>query len=389
MTMNTDASSSHVSRQLSSIDDTDAAPVPSPDEFSSCLMVMDDNHRLVEWIAYHYFVLNLRYLVILPDPRSTESPKAVLDKWRKYMTIVEWTDADYFSDKETRKADAYYKNTASKSMAQQYHNMRQDTFLRECTRHMREHNRMWLSFHDVDEYYVINSALVNGAEKRTAEPGSVLTFVKEIQGLLEPLKELTSEVKMAGSDRYVGPCVTTFRTLYGAVDSTEEERNRDVPSFLDSRRFDTLRWRHHRTHKKPQLGKALLDLTRVTDKEFENDGIKYSPHQTLQICPPIFYHPLGFLNLNHYFGNWESYSYRKNDGRAGARKTRSSWETQMTQTGGTSGDDVRPWIGGFVKLFGQEESLRLLEGCGLDPEYKAPITDMWLSSKDRKASATK
>jgi hypothetical protein len=29
----------------------------------------DDNVRSVDgWIAYHYFVMNLRYLVILPDP---------------------------------------------------------------------------------------------------------------------------------------------------------------------------------------------------------------------------------------------------------------------------------------------------------------------------------
>jgi hypothetical protein len=344
-------------------------------------MVFDDNHRLVEWIAYHYFVMNLRYLVILPDPRSTMSPQPVLDKWRKYMTIVEWTDADYFTDKETRKAEHYYKNTENKATAQMYHNMRQDNFLRECTKHMRENSRTWLSLHDVDEYYVLNREFVNGAAQRMSEPGSVLTFVKEIQGLLEALHEL-SDIQV--SDRYVGPCVTTFRTLYGSVESTEEERSRDVPSFLDARRFDTLRWRQHREHSNSQLGKSLLDLTRVTDIDLENDGIKYSPHQTLQICPPIGYHSRAFLHLNHYFGNWESYSYRKNDGRAGGRKTRASWEVQSNQTDTKSGDDTRPWIGGFVLLFGERESQRLLEGCGLDPEYRAPITDKWLSTKGRK-----
>jgi hypothetical protein len=371
---------SHTASSTTAIAATTSTESPSLDEFSSCLMVMDDNHRLTEWIAYHYFVMNLRYLVILPDPRSTESPKSVLDKWRKYMTIVEWTDADYFTEKETRKAEHYYKHTENKARAQEYHNMRQDNFLRDCTKHMREHNRTWISLHDVDEYYVLNSELVNGAEKRMSEPGSVLTFVKEIQGLLETLHEL-SDIEI--SNRYVGPCVTTFRTLYGAVESTEEERNRGVPSFLDARRFDTLRWRQHREHKKPQLGKSLLDLTRVTEKDLENDGVKYSPHQTLQICPPIGYHSRAFLHLNHYFGNWASYSYRKNDGRAGGRKTRASWEAQSNQTGAKSGDDTRPWIGGFVRLFGETESQRLLEGCGLDPDYEAPITGKWLSAKER------
>jgi hypothetical protein len=110
-----------------------------------------------------------------------------------------------------------------------------------------------------------------------------------------------------------------------------------------------------------------------------NDGLKYSPHQTLQICPPIFYHSMAFLNLNHYFGNWESYSYRQNDGRTGGRKTRASWEKQNEQTGGKSGDDTRPWIGGFVRLFGETEAQSLLEGrsatrgCRLKNLKAAPV----------------
>jgi hypothetical protein len=41
-------------------------PVPADgySAFSSCLLVMDDNHRLTEWLAYHYHVLPLRYMVV-------------------------------------------------------------------------------------------------------------------------------------------------------------------------------------------------------------------------------------------------------------------------------------------------------------------------------------
>lgn len=46
-------------------------PIPNPpvpadgySTFSSCLLVMDDNHRLTEWLAYHYHVLPLRYMVV-------------------------------------------------------------------------------------------------------------------------------------------------------------------------------------------------------------------------------------------------------------------------------------------------------------------------------------
>ena len=40
--------------------------------FSACMLVMDDNHRLTEWLAYHYHVLPLRYLVVAVDPKAIE-----------------------------------------------------------------------------------------------------------------------------------------------------------------------------------------------------------------------------------------------------------------------------------------------------------------------------
>jgi hypothetical protein len=59
-------------------------------------MVMDDNHCLPAWLAYNYYAMNLRHLVILSDPASRESPTLVLDPWREYITIKEWTEEDYF-----------------------------------------------------------------------------------------------------------------------------------------------------------------------------------------------------------------------------------------------------------------------------------------------------
>jgi hypothetical protein len=53
-------------------------PIPNPtvpadgsSTFSSCLLVMDDNHRLTEWLAYHYHVLPLRYMVVGTLPLHT------------------------------------------------------------------------------------------------------------------------------------------------------------------------------------------------------------------------------------------------------------------------------------------------------------------------------
>ena len=61
--------------------------------FSACLLVMDENFRLQEWIAFAYFTLRLRYIVVTVDPRSKQLPTKVLDLFRSElnMTILEWS----------------------------------------------------------------------------------------------------------------------------------------------------------------------------------------------------------------------------------------------------------------------------------------------------------
>lgn len=68
------------------------------DTASACLIIKDDNPRLIEWIAYHYQVLPLRHLVITSDPSSLTSPKEILDRWRRVihdLEITEWDEEDY------------------------------------------------------------------------------------------------------------------------------------------------------------------------------------------------------------------------------------------------------------------------------------------------------
>jgi hypothetical protein len=359
-------------------------PSPRPMEsLSSCLCVMDDNHRLVEWIAYYYFVMKLRYLVILPDPHSTMSPQPVLDKWRKYMTIVEWTDADYFTDKETRNSEHYYKNTENKKLAQQHHNMRQNNFLKRCAVHMKEHNRTWVSFTDVDEYYVINQELIPNSSQLMGEAGGGLKVLLELNKLLESLHRMAN---LTITDRFLGPCITTYRTLFGAVESKEADIRRSVPSFLDPRRFESLRWRYHKSPKiKAQDGKSMLDVSRIPVATLESESSFTRPHGLLPECPSIYYHNKAFVRINHYLGNWEYYSFRANDPRRGAKKNRRMWNEQSNQTDQSNGDEIRPWISGFVRYFGVEEAKHLLDGCGLDPNYTAPLDDAWLLPRDRKA----
>jgi hypothetical protein len=51
--------------------------------FSACLLVMDDNHYLIEWLVYHYQSLPLKRLIVGVDLRSQTSPTMVLDRYRQ------------------------------------------------------------------------------------------------------------------------------------------------------------------------------------------------------------------------------------------------------------------------------------------------------------------
>ena len=61
----------------------DKSPPASSSSLQStaCLILKDDNDILPEWIAYHYTMLPLRYLVVMPDPKSRQSPKEILTQW--------------------------------------------------------------------------------------------------------------------------------------------------------------------------------------------------------------------------------------------------------------------------------------------------------------------
>jgi hypothetical protein len=346
---------------------------------------MDDNHRLVEWIAYHYFVMKLRYLVILPDPKSRFSPKPVLDRWRDKIEIVEWTDRDYMEAGKFNKSVEFARsNVTDPQVFLKHYLMRQSTFYQKCAGHMQRHNGTWVSFHDVDEFYNLNSDIVVNATQRMREPNSVWNFLIGIQSLLQSMKDFTN---IEVSEHYQGPCVSTYRTSYGSVESLEKESSRDVPSFLDARRFQTLRWRHHDVHTRAIIGKSLIDVSSLPNVEARGWGDEdkpFRPHKVIPMCPNPRYHDKAFFRVNHYVGNWEYYSFRKNDGRQGGVKNHKKWQRESTVQGGTSGDDIRPWIGGFVDYFGETKAAWLLEGIGLDPNYTATVEKSWLSGKKKR-----
>ena len=137
---------------------------PSPEAmspnatFSACLLIKDDNEILPEWIAYHYHTIHLRHLIVAVDPLSTESPTAILAKWKLQtdLQIRIWDDEHYMPEEFMqlgRPPDEFIANEKdlkhsnmndSAVIAISNHRYRQRVFLASCMRAMRVEGNSWV-----------------------------------------------------------------------------------------------------------------------------------------------------------------------------------------------------------------------------------------------------
>jgi len=253
------------------------------DSFSACLMVMDDGHRLPEWIAYHYYAVNLRTLVVAVDPRSKTSPTAILDRWRNRtnMTIVEWTDSNY-TDQDLEDPTLARKGPV--------HRERQKIFYRECAMYLRQRNKTYTSFTDIDEFLTISADAINGSQRLMNQPGIVLQMIRKYS---DAAKSREDDVPGFWYDQFQkSPCVFIPRVLFSAVPSTDEEVSVGVPEFLSPRHFDTIQWRYRASERfngtrqrVDNWGKPIIDVSKVTDDDYRS-GSETTHRVFKSICSP-------------------------------------------------------------------------------------------------------
>ena len=149
------------------------------ESFGACLMIKEDNDLLYDWIAYHYTILPLRYLVIGSDVGNTQDPSKVLKLWDRATDIDElqyWilnsTDFMYrhgggsggdghpmkSNDKIRGTNKTSSSDSSSSSAAQHHHDFvnRQRAFITTCTELLKKEGLRWVIYIDSDEYIVMN-----------------------------------------------------------------------------------------------------------------------------------------------------------------------------------------------------------------------------------------
>lgn len=336
-------------------DDASIVDVDDNNSFSACLLIMDGNHRLPEWLAYHYYVLNLRYLVVAVDPSSRTSPAFILKRWNGRIKVVQWSDANFTSRHLTRREGDSEKKILD------LHRTRQWVFYNACSRHLKEHGRRWTIYIDTDEFLSINEALIPDAQERIRHPGSIPKFLNQLRS------DTTGQYPRSDFYQQNRSCYTIPRRLYSAVESSKEKINQGVPQSFNPLDFDTLRYRFRAEKAAMRTGycKSMVNVAAVPDELLKYDEIAGTTHRPFKsLCPSQYVEYVFPIGIHHYLGSLEAFLFR-DDARKNHVKTDTAWKKRAFRKIGGPDDEVRPWLEGFVEYVGKEQAKALLHGAGV------------------------
>ena len=355
--------------------------------FSACMLVMDDNHRLTEWMAYHYHVLPLRYMIVAVDPRSKTSPTHILNQWRKRgVHIIEWNDRDFWrNDLKLLPIP----DDAELQTKRDRHRGRQKYFYKQCLIRCKKDHRTWVSLHDSDEFLVYNHAGGDKFEEweRRRSKSSRMPRIKPSQtppttAEAGAMIHYINQERDAGLKYYQSPCIGVPRTMFGADESQVDAKAivRQVPTDFHwaAPLMDTMKYRQHATRNdfvKNALGKVLIDVSRVNVAKTPYFMSLHRPIKKLCPSPWINDWSAG-LRINHYLGSWHSYSFR-DDSRRGNERSWEQWTYKAMTLGENTDDNIRPWLSGLIENEGEEVAAEMLQNVGLPANYKNGDDHKW------------
>ena len=322
--------------------------------FAACLVIKDDNHWLIEWLAYHYHVLPLRNLTVVRDPSSRTSPDHIWERWHGRIDIQEWTDGDFMPKWILER---YRQGNLTPVLL---HRHRQQFFYSACTKDFQKRGASWLLFSDTDEFIRPNSYRDGDLPSIPSllEPGSVVKYLQEAsaQNSSQPA------------------CLHVPRLQITANESDPLLVQQDLPYSWNGSNFLTTRWLYH-SGKEIVFGHNLDGKNVLHVGRFPPGAVpKRAPsaHQVIpSVCPETnggrLNHTDSLLLIHHYLGSFEQYNFRddpRNAIEGRPKRDRSLWET-AGQPATVREDVMRDWLVGFLKYVGQKEARRLLKGVGM------------------------
>lgn len=346
---------------------------------AACLLIKDDNDRLIEWVAYHVAALPLTHLIVGVDPNAVQDPMDVL---RRYA------DAGILAV-ELWRVDAYCPRCRTDTSVAG-HDDRQSVFMDQCVARHKQWGNTWTTLLDTDEYLVFNRYMdpPKWEEKKRrkgvrARQGHEMRFVRgELtandchpatsraegppvsRAALPPRGSSLTAMEFlalhADAFPFRGSCVAFPRLFFGGIATDTEDPGRGAPAEFaaDAGNFTTLRFRHHAVKgdfAHNRYGKVLVDSSRISLQGTSN---VHRPSLTeCSVAFPCFDQAL--FRVQHYLGTYESYSSRKGYVLRSDAKYVEGMEVDMG-----ADDDVRPWLDLFVRKFGERQAGKLVDGVG-------------------------
>jgi hypothetical protein len=348
------------------------------DGFAGCIVVKDDNDRISEWIAYHWLILPLKYLVVAVDPTGKTSPRKILNLFndtQKYdlgMEILLWDDADYghWIDEEL---DEVHK-----------HRSRQKRFLAQCQKYHKARNRTWLAVIDPDEFITYNIISDDDRDPERKNDVDAFGLIDGVNftatsyriNMQEARRAMTKENALGQKTvfQYINehreeapwnsePCYLMPRTLFSAIESPLDAlHDSGVTQYgFDPNRFSTLRYFKHGEKGSwydNHFGKVIIDLSRIDENEIVED--MRNIHVPLDSCYyPFRLYETGLLRVHHYLGSWEQYSSKSD-----VRRNREKFNEAAFVNYGAD-FQLQSWLKRFVDIVGVENSKNLLKYSGV------------------------
>jgi hypothetical protein len=381
-----------------------SAPVPphtnnnTSSSFGACLMIKEDNNLLFEWLAYHYTVLPLRYIVIGSDVGNTQDPTDILSRWKTAQTDLQywvWNASDFVN----RHGRAYNVNSSANSnvanngsnvendkdsILQAHHDFvnRQKGFVTTCSEFLKKQGVQWTTYIDSDEFVVLNrlgedemegnDENKNGQKKihpesyqarRNLPPASQGSDKDKDTTVVDVLQTMRHTGYWKKPSKSNGNCYTLPRLLVGSLENATCPGAADVNELArrDYNRdeMSTLRFVQHSQKgdfKSSKFGKVVMDLSGMSEETVASEPRNIHRPYKSECGPAVVQFSNAVLYLSHYIGTWERYSSRL-DG----RRNRQEWQQRAYFDHGVSCDqEVHTWLPRFIAQMGRTRARFLL-----------------------------
>ena len=344
-----------------------AAAGPPMNSMAACLVVMDDNHWLIEWLAYHYHVMPLRSLIVVQDPHSKTSPLPVLERWKGKMNITVWKDERFV------KPWILQNYRAGRMEQYRLHRFRQQFFYPACLKAFQAQRQDWVLLVDTDElvrpspFFYNHSALVHPVET----PGSVLSTLRDYERSYsgKSLPACLHIPRLQMSARRDGDTVPDGKKEGRHPPVADGVVTTTVPSPFNASHFLTASWFYH-PGKAISTGHANLDGKNVVHVQRVSAGhipsrVKTVHHVLPSVCPVKVETRDSPLVIHHYLGTLEQYTARTDPRDSIPNRPSRNAKLYHSYPGKVRDTALLPWLSGFVRDVGSEEARRLLEGVGV------------------------